>query len=94
MRKFNNNSAFAISYLEGDYAPKLLAAGHGVIAEQIIDIARDADIPIKKDKDMARVLDKLEPGSYIPEELFNAFAIILAALYQANKNIPGSKRSL
>lgn len=78
--------AAAIKYIQGkDTAPKLIAKGSGVIAEKIVEIARDQGIYIKEDKALVEVLSSLELYQEIPAELYKAVAEILAFIYSLNK---------
>ena len=70
----------------GDSAPKVTARGRGIIAEKIIAIAEENDIPIKNDPDLVQILSKLQVGAEIPVELYRAVAEILAFIYSLNEN--------
>ncbi len=67
-----------------DEAPKLAAKGKGRIAEKIIELAKEHNIPIREDPDLVNALMKLELNEYIPEELFQVVAEILAFIYRMN----------
>jgi flagellar biosynthetic protein FlhB len=63
-------------------APKVLAKGKRLLAERIIEIARDRGIPVVQDIPLARALYKLvEVGGEIPLALYRAVAKILAYVY-------------
>jgi flagellar biosynthesis protein len=83
-------TATALRYepLEGDIAPKVLATGHGFVAEQIFRIAREHDVPIRQDPALASALSNLDIGTTIPPELFRAVAEILAFIYRLNGHDP------
>ena len=70
-------TAVALEYEPGDRAPKVIASGQGVLAEKIIDVAKEADVPIHKDEKLARSLSILDIGEYIPPELYSIVAEIL-----------------
>lgn len=72
-----NKTAVALSYEEGDRAPKILAAGKGYVAEKIIEAAKEENVPVHKDEKLAETLSKLEIGDYIPKELYGVVAEIL-----------------
>lgn len=72
-----NKTAVALSYEEGDQAPKILATGKGHVAEKIIEAAKEENVPIHKDEKLAGTLSKLEIGDYIPKELYGVVAEIL-----------------
>lgn len=68
-----------------DSAPKVIASGAGLIAEQIIEIARENNIPVHKDAELAQVLSVLEIDSYIPIEVYGTVAKILSYIYEQNR---------
>jgi len=70
-------TAVALSYEAGDQAPKILATGKGYVAEKIIETAKEVNVPVHKDKQLAETLSKLEIGDYIPKELYGVVAEIL-----------------
>lgn len=72
-----NKTAVALSYEPGDQAPKILATGKGHVAEKIIEVAKEENVPIHKDEKLAGTLSKLEIGDYIPKELYGVVAEIL-----------------
>ncbi len=65
-----------------DNAPKLVAKGQGRIAEKIIEIAKEHNIPIKEDPDLIELLYKLDIYDEIPEELYKVVAEIFAYIYK------------
>jgi flagellar biosynthesis protein len=64
--------------------PRLVAKGEGLLAERILDLARQHAIPIEHDPDLLAALKPLEVNQLLPPQLFQAVAIMLAALYRAN----------
>lgn len=70
-------TAVALEYEPGDQAPKVIATGQGRIAERIIDVATEANVPVHKDEKLARSLSVLDIGEYIPPELYSIVAEIL-----------------
>jgi len=64
-------------------APKVLAKGQNLLAEEIKEQARWAGVPILENPPLARSLYRsVEPGESIPVELYAAVASILAFLYR------------
>ena len=64
-------------------APKIVAKGAGKIAERIREIAAENHVPIVENKPLARTLFKIaEIGDYIPAELYQAVAEVLAYVYR------------
>ena len=70
-------TAVAIAYEPGEEAPKILATGKGLIAERIIEKAKEEDVPFYKGRKLAATLSKLEIGDMIPPELYEVVAEIL-----------------
>jgi len=66
-------------------SPKVVAGGQGLIAEQILELARQHNIPIHEDQDLVEILSHLDPGTEIPPETYLVVAEILAFIYQANE---------
>ncbi|MDR0498481.1 MAG: EscU/YscU/HrcU family type III secretion system export apparatus switch protein [Holophagales bacterium] len=84
------NSAVALRYLSHhpflDVAPRLVAKGQGHLANRILELAKENGIPIQHDPDLTAALEPLEVDTMIPPKLFQAVAVVLAALYKANKS--------
>jgi len=86
--EIEDKKAVALQYEMGkDRAPRVTAKGKGYIAEKIIEVAKEHDIPLHEDKEMVQVLEALELDTEIPGELFRAVAEVLAFIYRMNKNI-------
>ncbi|PIZ31290.1 MAG: hypothetical protein COY40_02510 [Alphaproteobacteria bacterium CG_4_10_14_0_8_um_filter_53_9] len=72
-----------------DAAPKLTAKGKGPIAEKILEIARENNIPIHRDEDLLEILETVEVDTEIPLEVYQVVAEIFSFLYQANQKRKG-----
>jgi len=72
--------ASAIGYSpEKDSAPRVLAAGRGRTAEQIIAVARESGVAVIEDSALAALLESnVNPGELIPVWCWEAVAKILA----------------
>jgi len=75
--KLKQKTAIALEYNPDEEAPKIIATGKGIIAEKIIEKAKEADIPVHEDSKLAGTLSKLEIGDMIPPQLYEAVAEIL-----------------
>ncbi len=80
-----NKTAVALEYEPGDQAPKVIATGQGKLAERIIEVAKEADVPIHKDAKLAESLSILDIGEYIPPELYNIVAEVLVFVDSMDK---------
>lgn len=69
--------AIALEYDPSDEAPRVIASGRGLLAEKIIEKAKESDVPIHRDDKLADTLSRLEIGEMIPPELYEVVAEIL-----------------
>src|SRR5690606_38743273 len=69
--------AIALSY-DGSNAPSLTAKGDDELAEAILAIAREHEVPIYENAELVRLLARLELGDAIPEALYRTIAEIIA----------------
>lgn len=75
-------TAIAVGYnKELDVAPRILATGKGTIAEKILEIASQENIPVHQDEELAEILSLIELNSLIPIEAYAAIARILTHIY-------------
>ena len=72
--------AVALTYDE-ERPPYVSASGRGVIAEEIIRIAREHGVLIHEDPALVETLANLELGQEIPENLYKAIAEIISFAY-------------
>ncbi len=95
MKKKAIKKAAALSYEAGlDDAPKVVAKGKGVIAENIIALARKNDVPLYEDRDLATILEAMELNTEIPPNLYQAVAQVLVFIYRLNQQrMPPSDQS-
>jgi flagellar biosynthesis protein len=69
---------------KSDRAPRVVAKGRGNVAEKILDIAKENNVPLYEDKNLIQVLEALELETEIPPELYRALAEVLAFVYRLN----------
>ena len=78
--------AAALKYKEEENnAPRIVAFGKGALAEKIIQVARQNNIPFHEDPELACALSSLEIGQEIPFELYQAIAEVLAFVLYLDK---------
>lgn len=78
-------TAIALEYNPQDGAPKVIASGRGLLAEKIIERARESEVPIHQDDKLADTLSRLEIGDMIPPELYEVVAEILVFVDSMDK---------
>ncbi len=55
-------------------APTVVASGQGHIAERILQMAEENEIPVYEDPELAQALSMIELGKSIPPELYTVVA--------------------
>ncbi len=84
-RQEEKKKAVALLYDPDNQAPQVVAAGQGVIADNIINKAKESDVPLYKDTDLTDTLLKLDIGECIPPELYGVVAEILVYVDRMDK---------
>ena len=79
--KRKQQNAVALAYTDGAPAPKVVAKGKGLIAEQIIERAAEAGVFVHESKELVALLMNVDLDSQIPPGLYRAIAELLAWLY-------------
>ncbi|MDH4870405.1 EscU/YscU/HrcU family type III secretion system export apparatus switch protein [Pseudomonas sp. BN515] len=79
--------AIALSY-DGASAPNLTAKGDDELAEAILAIAREYEVPIYENAELVRLLARLELGDAIPEALYRTIAEIIAFAWYLKGKCP------
>lgn len=77
------SAAVALAY-NPDSAPKVVAKGEGIIAEKIIEIAKEHGITLYQDSELVKLLVRLDLEQEIPSNLYQAVAAVLAFVYRLN----------
>lgn len=84
--KNKKQKAAALRYdHEKEHAPKLIASGQGLVAENIINQAKENNIPTLEDPSLIELLAELNINETIPEELYQAVAEVFAFIYRADQ---------
>ena len=79
--------AIALTY-DGQQAPTLSAKGDDELAEAILAIAREHEVPIYENAELVRLLARMELGDRIPEALYLTIAEIIAFAWQLKGKVP------
>ncbi|HET6849698.1 MAG TPA: EscU/YscU/HrcU family type III secretion system export apparatus switch protein [Gaiellales bacterium] len=79
--------AAALRY-DGRDAPRVVATGRGLVAEKILEAAREAGVPLREDPALMEALATLELEQEIPPELYRAVAEALAWAYRLSGTGP------
>jgi len=74
--------AVALKYSSEDDAPKIIAKGKGIVANNIIEKGIDEGVNVHEDRGLVKELMRIDLGDEIPEDLYKAVATILAFIYE------------
>ena len=87
MKDKKKPKAVALKYRpQDDMAPRVVASGQGHLAEKMIALAREHQIPLYEDKHLADLLEELDLNVTIPPELYRAVAEVLAFIYRLDRS--------
>jgi flagellar biosynthesis protein len=90
MTRRSRRSAAALVYDApgGDTAPRVVAKGYGLVAEMIVQRAKDAGLYVHEAPEMVSLLMQVDLDDRIPPPLYRAVAELLAWLYQIERGEP------
>lgn len=78
-----DKQAVALRYeAKKDRAPEVVGKGRGFLAERILELAREHNIPIRHDKNLLQILSRLDLNQEVPPEIYQVVAEILAFVYR------------
>ena len=81
-------SAVALAYSQTDAAPRIVAKGRGLIAEQIISRAHEHGVYVHESPELLSLLMQIDLDQRIPPQLYVAIAELLAWLYRLESGQP------
>lgn len=74
--------AVALAYAPGDAAPRVVAKGRGLIAEEIVARAKEHGVYVHESKELVALLTQVDLDAHIPPQLYVVVAELLAWIYQ------------
>lgn len=77
--------AVALAYAPGDAAPRVVARGKGLIAEEIINRAKSHGVYVHESPELVTLLLQVDLDEHIPPQLYVAIAELLAWLYRVEE---------
>lgn len=78
----DRRTAVALAYSAGQSAPKVVARGRGLLADAIIERAREAGVYVHESPALVSLLMQVDLDQHIPPELYLAVAELLAWIYR------------
>jgi flagellar biosynthesis protein len=90
-RPDDRRTAVALAYGASSGAPKVVAKGRGLLADAIIERAREAGVYVHESPALVSLLMQVDLDQHIPPELYMAVAELLAWLYRLEHGLePGT----
>lgn len=87
-REINGPSAVALHYDENSGSgPQVAARGKGYLAQKIIELAKENDIPLQEDSSLIGNLIDMDLGENIPPQLYSVIAEVLLMLEEMEKSL-------
>ncbi len=84
-------SAVALAYAQTDAAPRVVAKGKGLIAEQIIARAQENGVYVHESPELVSLLMQIDLDQRIPPQLYVAVAELLAWIYRLESGRPAGE---
>lgn len=82
MQNKQSREAIALAYRQTDAAPRVVARGKGLIAEEIIARAKEHGVYVHESPELVALLTQVDIDQSIPPQLYLAVAELLAWLYR------------
>ncbi len=80
--------AVALAYEKGeDSAPRVVAKGHGLVAQRIVELAEEHGIIIDTNAELAEALSHVELDELIPVELYKAVAEVIGYVLRTREKM-------
>lgn len=81
-------SAVALAYRSGDAAPRVVAKGAGLVADEIVRRARESGVYVHESRELVQLLMRVDLDQAVPPALYVAVAELLAWLYRTERATP------
>lgn len=77
------SEAIALSYFSNSGAPKIVAKGRGMVAENIIAKAEESGVFVHESRELLMLLGGIELDKEIPSSLYHSIAVLLNWVHEA-----------
>ena len=88
----DQKSAVALYYVE-ENAPRVTAKSEGELAQQILELAEQHEVPLERYPKLVAMLAQVPLGDEIPEELYRAVAEVISFAYIIAGKFPAGFQS-
>jgi flagellar biosynthesis protein len=87
---YTRRQATALAYDAGnrEATPRVIAKGYGMVAEMIVQRAKEAGLYVHESPDMVSLLMQVDLDAHIPPALYQAVAELLSWVYRLENEEP------
>lgn len=85
----DRREAVALAYRQSDAAPRVVARGRGLVAEEIIARAHEHGVFVHESPELVSLLMQVDIDQHIPPQLYRGVAELLAWLYRLEQGASG-----
>jgi flagellar biosynthesis protein len=87
---YTRKQATALAYEAGnrEATPRVVAKGYGMVAEMIVQRAKEAGLYVHESPEMVSLLMQVDLDSHIPPALYQAVAELLSWVYRLENEEP------
>jgi len=87
---YTRKQATALAYDPGyrEATPRVIAKGYGMVAEMIVQRAKDAGLYVHESPEMVSLLMQVDLDAHIPPALYQAVAELLSWVYRLENEEP------
>lgn len=92
MKQEKKKQTVALHYdVEKDQAPKIIATGQGITADNMLKVAEESQVPIHFDEKLVKELIQFKVGTEIPPELYEIVSQILIFVEGIDEKLNNAK---
>lgn len=88
------SQAVALAYTKGEAAPRVVAKGKGLIAQEILSRAKEAGVYVHESPELLSLLMQVDLDERIPPALYIAVAELLAWIYRLEQGEDAAARPM
>ncbi len=86
--------AVALAYESGSASPRVVAKGQGLLAERIIEKAKESGVFVHESPELVSLLLQVDLDQHIPPQLYRAVAELLAFIYRLEHGLAAPEPDL
>lgn len=93
LQKRKRHSAVALEYPEGGAIPVVTASGVGAVADIIVEIAKEHNVPLHEDEALTKLISQTKVGEYLDPQTSRIVAEVVCFLYSLDEEWQSKKKA-